>query len=207
VIAALYVDREGPYADLRGVDVWCEARDARRYHGPYPVVAHPPCERWGRYWSGGPNPAAERRAKGDDGGCFAHALACVRAYGGVLEHPEASHAWAHFGLARPDGPDWIRADAFGYTACVAQGHYGHPAQKKTWLYAVGCTLPALARGPFKGTRIDTGFASKAAARAARDAPGYVPIKRLSLKERLHTPTAFRDMLIFMALSAHGKIKK
>jgi hypothetical protein len=55
VIAALYVEERGVYSGLEGVDVWGVSRDARRYAGPYPVVAHPPCERWGRYWHGGPN--------------------------------------------------------------------------------------------------------------------------------------------------------
>jgi hypothetical protein len=52
-LAALYVLRDGPY-NLPGIDLWDEKRDARKYRGPYPVVAHPPCERWGRYWGGGP---------------------------------------------------------------------------------------------------------------------------------------------------------
>jgi hypothetical protein len=73
-----------------------KARDARLYAGPYPVVAHPPCERWGRYWGGAP--AQFPRLKlGDDSGCFAAALAAVRKFGGVLEHPEGSHAFGeHF---------------------------------------------------------------------------------------------------------------
>ena len=55
MIAALYVQSNGVYADLAGVDPWYEARDARTYAGPWPVVAHPPCARWGRYWGGGPS--------------------------------------------------------------------------------------------------------------------------------------------------------
>ena len=55
VIAALYVQERGCYVGLDGVDPWPESRDARSYAGPYPVVAHPPCERWGRYWGGGPS--------------------------------------------------------------------------------------------------------------------------------------------------------
>ena len=46
MIAALYVQRGGVYFDLAGVDPWDEQRDARRYAGPWPVVAHPPCARW-----------------------------------------------------------------------------------------------------------------------------------------------------------------
>ena len=54
-IAALYVAAGGTYFGLEGVDPWDEKRDARAYPGPNPVVAHPPCKRWGRYWYGGPS--------------------------------------------------------------------------------------------------------------------------------------------------------
>ena len=81
MIAALYVATGGCYFDLEGVDPWDEARDARLYAGPHPVVAHPPCQRWGRYWSGGPS-ARVRQKLGDDGGCFASALISVQTWGG-----------------------------------------------------------------------------------------------------------------------------
>ena len=67
-VAALYVQRDGCYFGLPDVDPWDERRDARLYAGPWPVVAHPPCARWGRYWSGGPSHGT--RTLGDDGGCF-----------------------------------------------------------------------------------------------------------------------------------------
>ena len=47
-IAALYVEAGGCYYGLDGVDPWDEARDARLYAGPYAIVAHPPCQRWGK---------------------------------------------------------------------------------------------------------------------------------------------------------------
>lgn len=52
MIAALYVETDGPYFGLDGVDPWDIRRDARLYTGPHPVVAHPPCARWGRYAKG-----------------------------------------------------------------------------------------------------------------------------------------------------------
>ncbi len=199
-VAALFVETNGVYFGLPNVDPWDELRDARKYDGPYPVIAHPPCERWGRYWSGGPS-AKVRRAKGDDDGCFASALASVRKWGGVLEHPEASHAWAAHGLARPSQTGgWGVADHLGGLTCqVEQGHYGHPARKKTWLYLNGvygdCLLDFIL-GPSVGIRLDEGFHSKAERDAAR-ARGVKPIKRLSKKENLTTPIAFRDLLIRM----------
>jgi len=80
MIAALFVDARGCYAGLPDVDVWDEARDARLYPGPHPVVAHPPCTRWCRL--AGLVEARWGHKRGDDGGCFASALASVRRWGG-----------------------------------------------------------------------------------------------------------------------------
>ncbi len=71
-IAALYVETGGTYYGLEGVGTWDAERDARQYAGPHPVIAHPPCKRWGRYWYGGPS-CKKRKLLGDDGGCFAQA--------------------------------------------------------------------------------------------------------------------------------------
>ena len=199
MIAALYVQRGGSYWDLEGVDPWDEARDARQYAGPWPVVAHPPCQRWGRYWSGGPS-AKVRRELGDDGGCFAAALASVREWGGVLEHPEASHAWRTFGLIAPmRGGGWsVAGDGVGWTCCVEQGAYGHKARKATWLYAVRCELPRLsARASGDFVRLDEGFHSPEERKRAIKTGAC---QRLSKHQRAATPTEFRDVLITMARS-------
>ena len=125
------------------VDPWDEPRDARLYAGPYSVVAHPPCQRWGRFWHGCPLKPHQFKL-GSDAGCFASALTAVRNFGGVLEHPADSHAFRYFGLippARHQG--WQRADTYGAACYVEQGHYGHAARKPTWLYAVSGDLPEL----------------------------------------------------------------
>lgn len=200
MIAALFVETGGVYFGLPDVDPWDEARDARKYAGPWPVVAHPPCERWGRYWSGGPS-AKVRRQKGDDGGCFTAALASVRAFGGVLEHPEASHAWREFGLLAPPWTGgWVAAgDGVGFTCCVSQGHYGHRARKATWLYAVAAALPSLHWGPTEPReRLDEGFHS---AEERQRAVRTGICQRLSKKQRLATPVPFRDLLLSIARSA------
>lgn len=195
MIAALYVIRDGPYYGLPNVEPWDEKRDARNYNGPYPVIAHPPCERWGRYWSGGPS-AKKRRKLGDDNGCFEAAITAVRKFGGVLEHPEASKAWRHFGLTPPPkSGGWVPSgDFIGWTCCVEQGHYGHPARKATWLYAVGIeNLPALKWGPSpKSMRLDLGFHS---AEERRRAKRTISHKRLSRRQCKLTPIPFRDLLI------------
>lgn len=202
MIAALFVETGGVYFGLPDVDPWDRERDARLYTGPYPVVAHPPCERWGRYWGGGPSVRVPR-IKGADAGCFASALVAVRRFGGVLEHPEASHAFREFGLRIPPRQGgWVPADCFaGWTCCVEQGHYGHPARKATWLYCVGEDLPPpLIWGPSSGRRLDEGFHSKDERDTAR-AAGVKPRPRLSTAENLATPIPFRDLLLSIARSA------
>jgi hypothetical protein len=198
-IAALFVERRGPYARLPGVDLWDRSRDARKYRGPHPVVAHPPCERWGRYWSGGPSAAGSRKL-GDDEGCFASALSAVRLYGGVLEHPEGSHAFKKFLLPIPDQlGGWTEPDLWGgASCCVAQGHYGHPSQKLTLIYASkGVFLPELRWGLAPGkTRLDRGYHN-----AEERAVGKHRSSQLITKtQRIFTPNEFRDVLILMARS-------
>lgn len=199
MVAALFVQSGGVYFGLDGVDPWDEARDARLYSGPRPVVAHPPCERWGRYWNGGPS-ARVRRIKGDDGGCFESAVRNVRSWGGVLEHPEGSHAFRAWHLPIPRWrAGWSAPDTFGgRSCCVPQGNYGHLARKMTWLYAVGVDFPELSWEPPTGlVRLDEGFHS---ADERRRAVRTGVCQRLSKSQRLATPPAFRDLLLSMAKS-------
>lgn len=206
-VAALYVISDGTYSDIEGVDCWDKDRDARTYPGPYPVVAHPPCARWGRYWFGGPS-AKVRRELGDDDGCFAAALDVVERWGGVVEHPEGSHAWRMFGIVTPPkSGGWVSAGLFrpGLTCCVEQGHYGHKVRKATWLYAVGVTPAELKWGQSEGDpeyRMDEGFHS-AEERARAKRAGVcrrLSRRRLSRRQRMKTPQAFRDVLLAMARS-------
>jgi hypothetical protein len=203
MIAALYVEPNGAYWGLDGVDPWDEARDARLYNGPYPVICHPPCARWGRYFFGGPTIVRHGRPYlklGDDEGCFQAALIAVRTWGGVLEHPEGSHAWRHFGLAAPPrSGGWVAADFDGgWTCCIEQGAYGHPARKRTWLYARGVDLPSLAWGVTPG-KFDIIDASAKGDRARQIKTGI--LQQMSKRQRAATPLSFRDLLVSIAETA------
>ena len=207
-VAALYVATRGVYYGLHAVDPWDHERDARKYAGPHPVVAHPPCARWGAYWFGGPgwigrgNPP---KKKGDDGGCFKAALDAVRRHGGVLEHPARSHAWAAFDLAKPPLAGWIPADFFGGWTCqVEQGNYGHRARKPTWLYVNArrdddedwSHLPDMRWGKSDANAAwaAEGRSEKSMTRMLKD--GICVL--LSHKERAATPIPFRDLLLSIA---------
>lgn len=187
MIAALYVDPQGPYVGLPDVELWDEARDARLYQGPYAVVAHPPCKRWCQLAS-----MVEARygyAVGDDGGCFAAALASVRQWGGVLEHPAISAAWSAFDITPPHRGGWYRADNLGGWTCeVDQSHFGHKARKATWLYAFGVThLPSLL------------WSRKAGTHSVRRMEGC-NLPEIPKSERHITPPPFRDLLLSIARS-------
>lgn len=218
MVAALFVAKGGPYFGIPGVDPWDKDRDARRYTGTHPVVAHPPCERWGDLWSGGPLAAGTRR-RGDDGGCFVAALEAVRRWGGVLEHPAHSQAWRAFELTPPPAAGWAPADFNGGWTCqVEQGHYGHRARKATWLYANGVALPSLKWGP-SARRLPR--ATGAAAQHMSPPRGMSDEQRaerrqwlewyeretgkawccpelMSKRERAATPEPFRDLLLSIA---------
>lgn len=207
MIAALYVETGGAYFGLPGVDPWDEPRDARRYAGPWPVVAHPPCQRWGKLWAGQPlfiKRTGIRKKKGDDGGCFKACLISVRTYGGVIEHPWGSHAWPHFGLKVPPRTGgWIKADDYGWTCCVEQGRYGHYARKPTLLYVVGvdrADLPELDWGRSE-MKLDPAVVARMGLKRAKRL-GEVGAKGggKDSSPRIGTPPAFRALLISLARS-------
>jgi hypothetical protein len=206
MIAALYVQGDGVYSGLPRVDCWDEARDARLYAGPAPVVAHPPCQRWGRFWHGSPRKPHQFKL-GNDGGCFAAALAAVRKWGGVLEHPADSHAWKHFGLNRPvRGGGWVNADfEGGWTVYVQQGYFGHEASKPTWLYAAHVDLPELPRKKLP-QRLCPKMVERHGYEYARR-KGLVSMVGGKRKQEIRnaTPVMFRDLLLSIAATANPPV--
>jgi hypothetical protein len=194
MIAALYVQTNGIYYGLPNVDPWDEERDARKYAGPWPVVAHPPCSRWCRLAR--LNESRWGTAWGEDGGCFRSALRAVRTHGGVLEHPAYSDAWASFGLPRPSRGAWQK-EMFGpgWVAQVSQVAYGHRARKRTWLYAV-----VSGDGP---PPMDWDEPEAAAWCSPGNAHTEKDIEWMAAWERLATPAPFRDALLDIARACHG----
>ena len=192
-IAALFVAKGGVYFGLPNVDPWDEARDARLYAGPHPVVAHPPCSRW--CLLSGLVEARWGHKKGDDGGCFASALASVRRWGGVLEHPAYSAAWAAHDLnAPPTGGGWVNADMLGgWTCYVEQFRFGHAAKKATWLYAHGVKLPSLRWGC-----IADGAATALVSWCGNHVKSGEVRPRLSKRAAAASPLDFRDALLGIA---------
>jgi hypothetical protein len=194
LIAALYVETNGVYYGLPNVDPWDEARDARLYAGPWPVVAHPPCAKWS------PLAYINRRRLpgyrvGDDDGCFEAALAAVRRFGGVLEHPASSAAWPYFGLPRPARPGW-QGSLFGreWVTEVDQAAYGHRARKRTLLLFVGDDpLPLDWSSPPVTARVSSFTHRKPRSEAERVRP----------REASRTTPAFRDALLALAAPRRG----
>jgi hypothetical protein len=193
MVAALFVSPRGPYANLPGVELWDEARDARLYAGPWPVVAHPPCDRWCQMAP--VNQARYGHRVGEDGGCFFSALTSVRRWGGVLEHPALSLAWPAYALFKPpSGGGWVLNPCGGWTAHVEQRHYGHRARKATWLYAYGFSPPTLRWGRGAAPKAWISADRPRAELAARG------IGQLGKREAKATPIPFRDLLLGMARS-------
>ena len=197
MIAALFVQPDGCYFGLPDVDPWPESRDARLYHGPYPVVAHPPCQLWGKMakvnykrWGG------EHNRPGNDGGCFASALWSVNKYGGVLEHPAQTYAWAEYNIPKPAGIGWNKT-ATGWVCEVWQSAYGHRARKATWLYYSGKRPPFELDWTRKPGTHQVGH---------RDQRGKAANKpTLSKKEANATPIKFRDALLNLAKNSAGDL--
>jgi hypothetical protein len=209
-VAALFVRADGPYAARKGVEPFDVSRDARTYRGPWPVVAHPPCARWGRYWW-----ADGSTSPGIDGGLFEFALGAVRAFGGVLEHPAHSHAFRRFDLGLPSRGHWSRNIWGDWHTEVDQGSYGHRAQKSTWLLARSPYLPRLDWEPTQKDVYLTppGRCSPSRPRptchcarcvALFGTPDRAPVERMGKREQELTPELFASLLLRIASAAENE---
>jgi hypothetical protein len=126
----------------------------------------------------------------------------VRQYGGVLEHPADSRAWAAFNLnSPPRSGGWVAADFDGgWTCYVEQGFYGHAARKGTWLYACQVELPSLRWG-CGPQRLNTKTVERHGYEYARR-KGVVSM--VGTKIRNATPIEFRDLLISIASTGYER---
>lgn len=203
-VAALFVDANGVYSHMPGVDCWDEKRDARLYTGPHPVVAHPPCQLWGsmanvnfkRY-------GGEHNRPGNDGGCFESALGAILCYGGVLEHPANSKAFAAHDVPRPHRrwPKSVGGERMGWQlvasnlwVCeVSQCAYGHKARKRTWLIYCG------KQPPFDLDWSEPQYTHQ----IGHDSKMKRPRPSLGKREASATPQPFADVLV--KLARHSRV--
>lgn len=178
-VAVLFARADSHYKSIPGCDVWDIERDARKWPGGAPVVAHPPCRAWGRL-------RQFAKPRPDEKQLAIDAVARVRQFGGVLEHPAESTLWLKCGLPRPGE----FSDEFGgYAIEVEQFHFGHRAEKATWFYIVGCPLSALPPIPHRPGR---------ATHCIRPTKAYPRLPSVTKAEREHTPPALAAWLVELA---------
>lgn len=193
-VAALFVDRRGPYWNREDIDAWDIERDARKYDGPWPVVAHPPCQLWVNLaavnWKRYQRERPAWYEGGDDGSCFKSALRSVARWGGVLEHPAGSHAWPAHDLNPPTLGGWM-ASFPGWVTEVWQSAYGHKARKRTWLLYVGESPPPPLNWSARPGTHQVGWFD-------REKP------TLTKAEAIHSPPAFAELLISLARMSRGQ---
>lgn len=128
MVSALFVRKDSVYKDL-GIDCWDIERNALLWPGGNPGIFHPPCRKWSRM-RGFSNAPDEEKQLG------IWAVEQVQRWGGVLEHPAHSGLWAACGLPFNGGIDGFG----GFITSVNLHWFGFPAEKKTYLYIVGCRI-------------------------------------------------------------------
>ena len=192
-VAVLFTMLDSVYKTLDNVDVYDMERDARTYDGPYPVVAHPPCRGWGRLkHMANPRPDERNLAR--------LAVALVREFGGVLEHPSASSLWQAQNLPKPGARDQFG----GWTLAAPQKWWGHEAEKRTLFYVVGCEPKNIPPIPIK-----MGEAEKIVGTSGRrrDGTRLGGRREISKAAREHTPLDLALWLVELArrCKAHNAV--
>lgn len=184
MVAVLFARSDSNYKAIPGCDVYDIERDARTWSGGAPVVAHPPCRGWGRL-------RHFARPRHDEKQLAIFAVQQVRKFGGVLEHPAHSTLWSAAGLPPPGEVD----DYGGWTLPICQHWWGHRAEKKTWLYIVGCAPAQLPDFPLVLGQATHTISSSG---RRRDGSRLKDRPEVTKAEREHTPIALAEWLVELA---------
>jgi len=188
-VAVLFTRADSIYKTLEGVDVWDAQRDALRWPGGSPVVAHPPCRAWGQL-----SHMAKPRENEKELGLWA--VDRVRQYGGVLEHPKQSKLWAAKKLPLPNETD----EFGGWTLPIFQCNFGHTAEKPTYLYIVGLapeSMPPMPIFPGKEACIIGSHGRRSD--GSRLQPGEYGYRKSCFRpDREHTPPKLAEWLVNVA---------
>ena len=134
MIPVLFTDDKSNYDLFNCFSTYNRHRNAFTFSERTPLIAHPPCRLFSRLRQFS---TADRKEKQ----CAYFALAQVRMFGGILEHPRSSTLWknGNFNLSG-------EIDIYGgFLRSVNLSWFGFPAEKKTMLYFVGISpsdLPA-----------------------------------------------------------------
>lgn len=174
-VAVLCARKGSIYHEISGCDVYCKRRPLSEFVGSCPVVAHPPCRRWGRLRQFVPKSAGEESERYLAMVCADH----VRHYGGVLEHPAYSTLWEAAGLPYPG-----QKSPEGVTIAVPQHWWGHRARKSTWLFISRLQLADLPPVPYR-----------------LEGPDMREVVRMGRAEREHTPIDLARWLVEVAVKS------
>ena len=116
------------------------------------------------------------------------AVALVREFGGVLEHPERSALWPAQGL-----PEVGERDKWGgWTLVIDQHWWGHKARKRTKLYIVGVEPGQIPDMPMRLGKAEYVVGDVGRASRGDDRP------EISKAEREHTPPDLAEWLVELA---------
>lgn len=128
MIPVLFTHENSNYNKIKIFDCYDINRDALSFNDRIPLIAHPPCRLFSRLRKFSTAPLSEKKL------AF-FALAKVRQFGGILEHPRSSTLWKN-GNFNLNGS----VDSYGgFLRSVDLSWFGFPARKKTMLYFCGIT--------------------------------------------------------------------
>lgn len=184
-VAILFSRADSFYKTLPDCDVWDIVRDARKWPGGAPVVAHPPCRAWGEL-------SHMAKPRPDEKQLAIWAVDQIRSFGGVLEHPQKSKLWKEKPLPGPGRRD----EWGGWTLPIQQFWFGHRARKNTFLYIVGIEPSELPEMPFKLGEAPCVLGTNSECKRRNGKHNYRP--EITKAEREHTPPQLAEWLCEVA---------